>query len=329
MHDVAHPHAHDHAHPHAEREPGRAHGHDHAPDRPHAHDHHHDHSRGDRRSLLLVMVLGTAMLAVEVAAGLLSNSLVLLSDAAHLSTDVAALALAYFALRIGARPASHTKSYGYRRAEIVAAFLNALLLWALSIWFLVEAWGRLRDPPEVRANVVILVGVVGLAVNLLMAWLLHRGQEHSFNVRGAYLHVLSDALGSVAAIVAGLGMRYYGANWLDPAATLVVSVLILVWTYRLTKDSLHVLLEGTPHHVSHEAVKAAIASVPGVAGVHDLHVWSITTGVDNLSAHVQVTDPTDGPAVVRRIRERLKEEFRLDHITIEVEAEGSECVGCN
>ena len=303
----------------------------------HTHHGHHAHGRddaegraaGDQRRLLLVMALGVAMLAVEVAAGLLANSLVLLSDAAHVSTDVGALLLAYFAVRVGARPATAAKSFGYRRAEVVAAFLNALLLWAIGAWFLYEAWHRLADPPEVRGGVVVVVGAVGLGVNLVMALLLHRGHEHSVNVRGAYLHVLSDALGSVAAIVAGLGVLLYGLTWLDPAATLVVSALILVWTYRLTKDSLHVLLEGTPHHVSPDAVRASIAEVPGVLAVHDLHVWSITTGVDNLSAHIRIHDPADGPAVVRRIRERLRHEHRLDHVTIEVEADDSDCVGCN
>lgn len=300
----------------------------------HGHDHHghaeaHGRAAADQRRLLLVMGLGIAMLAVEVAAGFLANSLVLLSDATHVSTDVAALALAYFAIRMGARPATAAKSYGYRRAEIVAAFLNALLLWVLSAWFLYEAWTRLQAPPSVDGRVVAVVGAVGLGVNVLMAALLHGGKEHSVNVRGAYLHVLSDALGSVAAIVAGLGVYFYDARWLDPAATLLVSVLILVWTWRLTRDSLHVLLEGTPHSISSEAVRATIAGVPGVVAVHDLHVWSITTGLDNLSAHVVVQDPREGPAVVRRIREQLRQDHRLHHVTIEVEADDTECVGCN
>ena len=294
-----------------------------------AHDDHGDRAGQDQRRLLVVMALGASMLVVEVFAGFLANSLVLLSDAVHMSTDVAALGLAYFAIRMGTRAANARKSYGYQRAEIVAAFLNALLLWVLSAWFLYEAWHRLQDPPAVRGSIVIAVGVLGLAVNVGMAAILHARHEHSVNVRGAYLHVLSDALGSVAAIVAGVGVHLWGARWLDPAATLVVSLLILVWTWRLTKDSLHILLEGTPHAISHDAVRDAIAAVPGVVAVHDLHVWSITTGRDNLSAHVVVHDATDGPAVVRRIRERLKSEFRLDHVTIEVEAQDSECVGCN
>lgn len=319
-------HRHEHGHEHGH------HGHAHAqggPEGEHGRSEGQERSRHDQRRLLVVMALGLAMLSVEVVAGLWSNSLVLLSDAVHMSTDVAALGLAYFAIRMGTRAPTASKSYGYQRAEIVAAFLNALLLWALSAWFLYEAWHRLQDPPAVRGSVVIAVGVLGLTVNVGMAAILHARHEHSVNVRGAYLHVLSDALGSVAAIVAGVGLHFWGARWLDPAATLVVSLLILVWTWRLTKDSLHILLEGTPHAIQAEDVRAAIAAVPGVVAVHDLHVWSITTGRDNLSAHVVVQDSTTGPLVVRRIRERLKSEFRLDHVTIEIEAEDSECVGCN
>lgn len=323
-HGHGHADGHDHDDPHMHGDAdGNGHGHGHA----HAHVHGADPS--DHRRLLLVMALGAAMLAVEVAAGLAANSLVLLSDAVHMSTDVAALALAYFAIHVGARAPTAAKSFGFRRAEIVAAFLNALLLWGLSIWFLVESWERLRDPPAVRGGIVAIVGVLGLLVNVAMAWLLHRGVERSVNVRGAYVHVLSDALGSVAAIVAGVGMHLYGARWLDPAATLVVSLLILVWTWRLTRDTLHILLEGTPHRISHEKVRDAIASVPGVVAVHDLHVWSITTGVDNLSAHVVAANPAEGPALVRRIRERLHHDFRLKHVTIEVEDEDGECVSCN
>lgn len=305
------------------------HGHDHGPSLgEHGHPHP-GHAGSDRRRLLVVMALGAVMLGVEVVGGFLANSLVLLSDAAHLSTDVAALGLAYLAMQMGARAPTDRKTYGFRRAEVVAAFLNALLLWALAAWLVYEAWSRLRDPPAVRGGIVTAVGVVGLGVNLAMAALLHGGQGRSMNMRGAYLHVVSDALGSVAAIVAGVGIQLYGATWLDPAATFAISALILVWTWRLTRDSLHVLLEGTPEAIPPERVRASIAAVPGVLAVHDLHVWSITTGVDNLSAHVVVQDSTEGPSVVRRIRDRLRDEFHLEHVTIEVEGDDTQCVGCN
>jgi cobalt-zinc-cadmium efflux system protein len=323
------------AHAHA----GHAHGHEHAGveraggEVPGRHVHQHEGRAAEQgtnqRRLLLVICMGLVLLVAEVVGGLLANSLALYSDAAHVSTDVAALAIAYAAIRIAARPPSSSKSYGYYRAEVVAAFVNALALWGICAYLVYEAWQRLFAPPEVDGRLVMIIGGVSLVANLGMAAILHRGHEHNLNMRSAYLHVLSDALGSLAALIAGIGVTFYGAHWLDPATTLFISALILVWTYRLTRDTLHVLLEGTPVAVKHEEVRDTIASVPGVVAVHDLHVWSLTAGVDNLSAHVQVSDGAQGPRVVREIRVRLREKHSLSHVTIEVETDETECVGCN
>jgi cobalt-zinc-cadmium efflux system protein len=299
-------------------------GHAHA-----SHDTHVQLNRSNRRRLSLVLGLGLVVLAAEVVGGLLSNSLVLLSDAAHMSTDVASIVLAYAAAHLSMRAPTTSKSYGYARAEIVAAFLNALVLWGLSAYFFYEAWRRLQAPPDVDARIVIVVGVLSLAANVGLAAFLHRGSGHNLNVRSAYIHILSDALGSAAAVVAGVGIYFYDARWLDPVATLFIGALILVWTWRLTRETLHILLEGTPSALSPDAVKTAITDVPGVEGVHDLHVWSITTGRDNLSAHVIVADPAKGPQVVRAIRDRLRHDYALTHITIEVEGRDSDCPGCN
>lgn len=328
---------HEHAHAHAHGAPGLLHGgHDHDPD--HAkeapqgeratRDRRGGHAASSQRRLALVIAFGSVVLVAEVIGGFLANSLALWSDAVHMSTDVAAVALAYGAMRLAARPPSSAKSYGYYRAEVVAAFVNALVLWVIAGYFVFEAWRRLLAPPEVDGPIVLVVGAVSLAANLVMAALLHGAHAHSLNVRSAYLHVLSDALGSLAAVAVGLGVMLYGATWLDPAATLFISALVVVWTWRLTRETLHVLLEGTPVSVKPDEVKAAIEAVPGVVAVHDLHVWSLTTGVDNLSAHVRVQDPTQGPAIVRAIRERLHERYGLSHLTIEVEAD-DDCVGCN
>lgn len=306
-----------------------AHAHDHARGHVLDHAHVHDHREENQRRLLLVIGLGLVVLVLEVVGGIVANSLVLLSDAAHMSTDVASVLLAYAAGRLAMRAANDRKTYGYARAEIVAAFLNAIALWFVSAYFIYEAWQRLRAPPEVDATIVIAVGVLSLGVNVGLAVVLHRGSGHSLNVRSAYVHILSDALGSAAAIVAGVGILIFDARWLDPATSIVIAVLILLWTWRLTRDTLHILLEGAPHAVSAEAVRSTIARVPGVAGVHDLHVWSITTGMENMSAHVVVDDPAVGPAVVRDIRSRLKSEHALDHVTIEVEGRDSDCEGCN
>lgn len=276
------------------------------------------------------MAFGLAILVAEIAAGFYANSLVLLSDAAHMSTDVAALALAYAAIRISAKPPSSSKSYGYYRAETIAAFLNALALWGVTAYFLYGSWHRLRDPPAVDGVVVAWVGGLSLVANVAMAVVLHGGRTRSMNVRSAYVHVLSDALGSLAALVAGLGIALYGARWLDPATTLLIAALIVVWTWRLTRDSLHILLEGTPARIDHERVKATIAGVAGVRAVHDLHVWSLTTGVDNLSAHVMVDDAAEGPTIVAAIRARLVGEHKLAHVTIEVETPDSpNCIRCD
>lgn len=284
----------------------------------------------DQRRLLFVMLLGAGLLVVEVIAGLYANSLALLSDAGHVSTDVAAVLLAYTAIRIAARPPTSTKSYGYYRAETVAAFVNALALWLLTAYFVYEAWQRLRAPPDVNGPIVAVVGGASLIANLVMAAALHRGHRQNMGVHSAYLHVLSDALGSLAALVAGLGMMLFGARWLDPAATLFIAVLIVVWTWRLTRDTLHILLEGTPARVKHDDVKASIAGIPGVMAVHDLHVWSLTTGMDNLSAHVMVEDASEGPAIVARIRQTLVDEYHLHHVTIEIETPDSpNCIRCD
>lgn len=302
----------------------------------HAHGHGHSHApsastRGsNQRRLLVVMIFGVGVLVAEVAAGFYANSLALLSDAGHMSTDVAALLLAYAAVRIAARPANPRKSYGYYRAETVAAFVNALALWLLTAYFVWEAWRRLRSPPDVNGPVVAIVGAGSLVANLVMAAVLHRGHNESMNMHSAYLHVLSDALGSLAALVAGLGMMLYGARWLDPAMTLLIAALIVVWTWRLTRESLHILLEGTPARVKHDDVKATIAGLPGVMAVHDLHVWSLTTGMDNLSAHVMVKDAAEGPAIVAVIRQKLVDEFHLHHVTIEIETPDSpNCIRCD
>lgn len=328
-------HSHEHGHGADRREGGLHLRHRHADDDGHGHGHKgHDHAaaghaaRPNQRRLLAVILFGLVLLVAEVVAGLAANSLVLLSDAAHVSTDVAAVGLAYAAIRIGQRPPDSRRTYGYYRAETVAAFVNALALWGISAYLVWEAWQRLRAPPEVDGPLVVVVGGVGLLANLVMAAFLHAGHQN-LNVRSAYLHVLSDALGSVAAVVAGLGVWLYGARWLDPVATLAVAVLIVLWTWRLTRDTLHILLEGTPARVEPEEVRRTIERVPGVRGVHDLHVWSLTTGVDNLSAHVRVEDATQGPAVVRAVRELLVHEHGLSHVTIEIEADESDCVGCN
>lgn len=302
--------------------------HDH--DRDHAHDHasaFRDMARDNRRRLLVVVAIGTLIVGVLAFGGWTSGSLLLWSDAAHMSTDVAAVALAAYAVHVATRPATREKSFGWHRSEIVAAFLNALGLWVVSAFFVVEAVRRLRDPPEVRGGVVLVVGATTLVLNGILAWILARGRHENLNVRSAYVHVLSDVLGSAAALVGGALILLYGWTWADPVLTLVVTALIVAWTLRLTKSTLHILLEGTPEDTDTEAVRRDVLAVDGVRDVHDLHVWSLTTGVHSMSAHLVVADPAQGPDIARAVR-RVLADHGLDHITLEVEPEGMRCEAC-
>lgn len=312
--ESGHAHAHD-GHSHAEHEHGLAQY------RPHA--------TRNRRRLLLVIVLGSLILVAELVGAWASGSLVLLSDAAHAFTDVSAVLLAYVAVTFAQRPATLRKSYGFHRAEVVAAFANAILLWLLTAWFLFEAVRRLRDPPDVSGPIVTIVASATLVANLAMAWILHRGANENVNVRSAYLHVLSDALGSVAALVAGLAIQLRGWTWADPVTTIFVSGLILVWTWRLTRETLHILLEGTPERMDTDALRKDIRGVSGVLDVHDLHVWTLTTGLDSMSAHVLVADASRGPAVARAVRAAIVEKYSLGHVTLEVEDASSDCEKCH
>ncbi|HVL49041.1 MAG TPA: cation diffusion facilitator family transporter [Candidatus Thermoplasmatota archaeon] len=299
-----------------------------------AHGHGHDHgARADdvasnRRRLAIVATVAGLIIVIEAAAGFLANSLVLLSDAGHASTDFAALLLAAYAVSVAARPATAEKTFGYRRSEIVAAFVNALGLWVISAVLVVEAARRLLEPGEVDGDIVIAVGLVTLVANGGMALFLSRGAHANLNVEGARLHILSDAVGSAAAVVAGLAVKFQGWTWADPAITLFVTFLIVRWALRLTRETLHILLEGAPARVDPNRLRADLTAIPGVIQVHDLHVWSLTAGVDTMSAHVVVDDPARGPEITARIRRDVAPKYRLEHLTLEVEAADSDCEGC-
>lgn len=299
----------------------------------HAHDHGHGSSAlrelavRNRRRLLLAAGLGACVVVLQVAGGLWSGSLLLLSDAAHMSTDLASILLAAWAVQIATRPATPEKSFGWHRSEIVAAFVNALGLWVVSAVFVVEAVRRLRAPPDVDGAIVLGVGIVSLGVNVGLAVLLARGSGRNLNVRSAYVHVLGDVLGSAGAILAGAAVLAFGWRWADPVLTLVVTAILVAWTWRLTRQTLHILLEGTPEDTDTAAIRRDVLSVPGVAGLHDLHVWSLTTGIHSMSAHVVVSDAARGPEVTRDVRAKLRT-HGLDHVTLEIEPAGTVCAAC-
>ncbi len=280
----------------------------------------HDHNRSvSQRTLLTVLSLNFGYMLAEAVGGYLANSLALLSDAAHMLTDVAALALSLLAVRFASRPATPRKTYGFYRLEILAALANGVTLMVLSILICYEAYHRLRQPESVQAQTLIWIALGGLIVNLISARMLLRVHEENLNLRGAFLHVLGDLLGSLAAIAAGLLIIWRGWMWADPAFSLLISALIVYSAWRLVSDAVNVLLEGTPSHINPALVEQAIRSVVGVRDVHDLHIWTITSDRHAVTAHVVIDELGEGYRILRELRALLAEHFGLTHATIQLE----------
>jgi len=283
------------------------------------------HSHGDagvsdsRRRLSLVLCLTALYMIAEVVGGFWTGSLALLADAGHMLTDVAALGLALMAVWFSSRPATSRKTFGYYRLEIIAALVNGVALIIISLLIFYEAYQRWFAPPMVQSNLMILVATGGLAVNLLCARILHGRHEVDLNLRGAWLHVLGDALGSVAAILAGVLMSVYGWYAADPVFSMAIALLIIWSSLALIRESTNVLLEGTPAHINLAAVETLILQTAGVNDVHDLHVWTITSGRDALSAHVIHSDTISPPELLRELRSKLHDHFGVDHLTIQME----------
>lgn len=275
--------------------------------------------RRDANGLRTALVITSVFLIVEVAGGLVSGSVALLADAGHMATDVAALALALFALRVAEREPTASKTYGYRRTEILAALANGLVLVGVSVLVAIDAIGRLVRPPEVRGGLMLAVAVAGLLANLVSAAVLHAGHRHSLNVRGAFLHVVGDALGSLGAIVAAALLMAFGWELADPIAAILITVLILVSAWRLVRESLDVLMEAAPGHVDMAALVREMRAVPGIVDVHDLHVWTLTSGYHAISAHVDVDAASHAPSVLRALQQLAQERFDLDHTTFQLE----------
>lgn len=275
-----------------------------------------------RRALTVTFGLTFTYFIVEVVGGLLTNSLALLADAAHMLTDVFGLGLALFAIWISQRPANAAKTYGYYRVEILAALANALVLFWVSFYILYEAYRRFQEPPEVNSLPMMIVALVGLAVNLVGIYNLRRGSKESLNVQGAFLEVVSDTLGSLGVIAAGLIMYFTGWYYADPIFSVLIGLFILPRTWGLMMQAVNVLLEGTPAHINLKSVEETMRSASGVAAVHDLHVWTITSGMDSLSAHIVLTDDVPlqaGQKILETLNAQLKEKFGVEHTTIQVE----------
>ena len=286
----------------------------------------HEHARAtaasrSRSALTTTLVLTAGFMLVEFVAGLWTGSLALVADAGHMLTDAGALALALFASWIAARPPTPAKTYGYYRAEILAALVNAVVLLVVAGGILLEAWRRILEPAPVLGVPMAVIAVVGLAVNVVGAWLLHRGARESLNVRAAYLEVVSDALSSLAVLAAAVVVITTGLTVADPLASGAIALLIVPRTWRLLRQAVNVLLEGTPAHLELGEIELAMTSVPGVRRVHDLHVWTLTSGREAMSAHVVVADVRESERLLEALHALLHARFGIDHTTIQLETE--------
>ena len=269
----------------------------------------------------IALAITGAWFLLELAGGLYTNSLALLADAAHMLTDVAALGLSLFAVKIAARPATHQKTYGYLRAEILAALANGVFLVLISLYICYEAYERFSAPPEVKSIPMLVVAGSGLIANLATAALLYGSQHDSLNLRGAFLHVVGDTLGSVGAIAAGIAMVAWHWYLADPIASVLVSVLVLYSAWQLVRESVDVLLEAVPSHISIPAILADLGSVHGVLSVHDLHVWSITSGMPAMSCHVVLRPGFEDPGVLEELSRLMREKYGIEHTTIQIEGQ--------
>jgi cobalt-zinc-cadmium efflux system protein len=298
----------------------------------HGHHHGHDHrregahsGRADSRARLgWTLGLTLAYMVAEIVGGYLADSLSLLADAGHMFSDAAALGLSLFAVWIAQRPPTPQHSYGYYRAEILAALANGATLIAIAIIIFIEAFHRLAAPEPVAGPLMAAIAAGGLVVNVLGLAILNAGKSQSLNMHGAWLHLISDALGSVAALSAGALVWKFGWNWADPAASILIGILVIFSSWNLVKQAIAILMQSTPRHIDVDAVRSAMMSAPGICEVHDLHIWTITSGMESLSAHVVLLPGFEIHAALDSLRHVLHDRFAIDHITIQVDPPGQD-----
>lgn len=289
----------------------------------HAHQHGVSASGKNKKNLSIVFGLTLTYLIAEIVGGMVTRSLALLADAGHMMTDVAGLALALFAIWFSERPANPQRTYGYYRVEILAAVINAVVLIGISIYILYEAYRRFLNPPEVQSVGMLVVASIGLVVNLVGMWMLRAGSSESLNIKGAYFEVLSDMLTSIGVIIAGIIMLTTGWYYADPLVSAGIGLFILPRTWRLLQEAVGVLLEGTPADVNLASLRQSVENVPGVVGVHDLHVWSLTSSMNAASMHVILGDGAIYHEVLGRVQEVLKQQ-NIWHATVQIEPKGCE-----
>ncbi len=327
-----HGHGHDHSHHHGHGGNGHHHGHSRNQGSEHGHHshshghggHHHHHGAardGNKKGLAIALAITAGVMLLEFVGGLITNSLALLSDSGHMLSDAGALALSLVAIWFATRPATAHKTYGFHRFEILAALFNGITLFVVAGFIVWEAVRRFSHPPEVASIGMLTISTIGLLANLASAWaLMRKGDvENNVNLRSAYLHVLGDALGSVGAIVAGILMAVFGWYLADPIVSVLVSVLILKSAWGIINHTVHILMEGAPSGVHRAEVTEALLAIEGVRDVHDLHIWTITSGFDSLSCHLRIDDHLDSQEVLRQAIRTVESQFRIEHVTIQVE----------
>jgi cobalt-zinc-cadmium efflux system protein len=263
-------------------------------------------------------------MTAEVAGGFVTGSLALLADAAHMLTDAAGLGLALLAIRYAARPATPQKSYGYMRAEILSALVNATVLLAVTGFILFEAYRRFISPPDVANGPMIVVAAIGLVVNLISMRLLSGGSSVSLNVKGAYFEVFSDMLGSIGVIIAALVIRWTGWTIADPIIAAAIGLFIIPRTWNIMSETVHILMEGVPAHIDFAEVERSLSAIDKVTATHDLHLWTITSGVNAMSVHLMVMSPAQAPGVLQSARDIMRSRYGIEHVTIQVES-GEDC----
>ncbi|SFA84868.1 cobalt-zinc-cadmium efflux system protein [Lentibacillus halodurans] len=289
------------------------------------HNHSHDHTHGaNKKALMISFIIITAYMVIEAIGGFLTNSLALLSDAGHMLSDAVSLGVGLLAFKLGEKVASYHKTYGYKRFEILAAVFNGVTLILISLYIFYEAYHRFMDPPEVASTGMLVIASIGLIVNIVVAWILMRGDtDENLNLRAAFLHVLGDLFGSIGAVSAALLIMFFGWGWADPLASVLVAILVLVSGWRVTKDAVHVLMEGTPKNVELDDIINTIEKIEEIIAIHDLHVWSITSGQNALSCHAVVDGELsvhESQKLLRSIEQKL-EHKDIGHVTVQMESE--------
>lgn len=307
------------SHPHTDHH-SHSHGHDHNHGRGHNHGHSH-HAPNNRKGLTIALVMTSTIMLLEFFGGLLTNSLALLADSGHMLSDAAAIALSLTAIWLAAKPANARKSYGYHRFEILAALINGVSLFIIAGFIVAEAYERFFDPPQVASGGMMLIALIGLLANIASAAALMKQADikNNINVRSAFLHIIGDALGSVGAIIAGLLMWLFSWYVADPIISVLVALLILRSAWAVMSKAIHVLMEGVPAHVDTNEVKRALSGIPDVTDVHDLHIWTITSGIDALSCHILIRESADNARILQQAVDIIEQQFNIAHATIQIE----------